>query len=434
MAGINTRRSMRVYQVLGVIGLLLIAGSLGAWAALAKIQGAVIAPGVLVVESYTKKVQHKEGGIIAQIDVKEGDLVKAGQLLIRLDATEARAELGVVNTALFENLAKQARLRAQLSNADKVKYSSELTKRANEPDVADLMSTQENLFKSEMAAIRSRKDQLDERVRQLDDEIDGLAAQLASKKRQIDLIAGELKDLEKLHKQGLVPTTRILALKREKSRLEGELGQYTSSIAQSKGKISETKLQMIQIDDDARRRDLSDLRDADAKVLEMLDRRLALQSKLRRTDIVAPQDGYVHQLVVHTIGGVITPGELLMQIVPDLDEIVIEAHVQPKDIDQVHIGQKAIVRFPAFDRRTTLELYGEVEHVSADLTQPQNDRPPYFAIRVRMTAEELKKLGDNKLKPGMPAEAFIQTRERTPLSYLLQPLSDQIAHTFREGS
>jgi HlyD family secretion protein len=281
--------------------------------------------------------------------------------------------------------------------------------------------------------LTGRTEQLTERIGQLEQEVAGLAAQYASKKEQTTLVREELENLRQLLKQGLVQANRVFALDRERARLEGEEGELIARIASTKGRISETKLQIIQLDDDARTRTLSDLREAEAGVTETLERRDAAEAKLKRTEVRAPSAGSVHQLAVHTIGGVIAPGADMMAIVPELDELVIDAHVRPEDIDQVNLGQTAQVRFPAFDLRTTPEINGEVVQVAADLTQTSKDTPPYFAVWVRLGPDQIKLLGANKLRPGMPAEAFIQTQERSPLSYFLQPLTDQIAHTFREG-
>lgn len=433
MGNSPTRRTLRKYQLFGLTGLILLFGSLGAWGSLSNIQGAVIAPGVIVVESYVKRVQHREGGIVGEIRVREGDPVKAGEMLLKLDETETRAELEILQSVLDEFEAKRARLIAERDGEDKIVFPESLLSRKDDAAIASMIVGQERLFTTQKASLDGRKEQLNERVGQLEEQITGLHAQVDSKKEQSRLIKDEHKNLKMLQEQGLVPVSRVLALEREAARLDGESGQLVGDIAAAKGRIVETRLQIIQLEDDARTRTLSELREAEARISEVQERRIAAQAKLSRTVIKAPIDGIVHQLAVHTIGGVIAPGETVMQIVPDLDELVIEAHVTPQDIDQVHVTQKAQVRFPAFSQRTTPEVFGEVIHVSADLTRPDAHTPPYFVIRIRLTQDELNRLGDVKLKPGMPAESFIQTGERRPLDYLLQPFTDQIARTFREG-
>jgi len=426
-------RSLRRYQIAGFVGSGLLLGVIGLWSVLASIQGAVIAPGVTVVETYLKRIQHRDGGIIAEITVKEGERVGAGQVLVRLDETDTRAELAILQGTLDELSAKRARLVAERDDEAEIQFPEALLSGTADPRIADLLAGQRKLFSVQKAALAGRTEQLTERVGQLEQEISGLAAQYASKKEQTVLVREELANLRKLLQQGLVEVNRVFALDRERARLEGEEGELVASIAAAKGRISETKLQVIQITDDARTRSLSDLREAEAGIAETTERLIASGAKLARMEIRAPRAGIVHQLSVHTIGGVIAPGADIMAIVPDLDELVIDAQVRPEDIDQVNIGQAAQVRFPAFDQRTTPEINGEIVQVAADLTRASEDSLPFYAVRVRLGPEQIKLLGANKLKAGMPAEAFIQTHERTPLSYFLQPLTDQVAHTFRES-
>jgi HlyD family secretion protein len=430
---LETRKSMRNYQLVGVLGLIVVAGGIGAWAALSSIQGAIIASGVTRVETSSKKIQHREGGIIRKIAVKEGQLVKAGDLLIELDQTEAKARHSIVASLVVEGLAQKARLEAMRDETAKITFPAELLDRQSEPTIAGLITAQQKLFAAQRAAQKGRQEQLEQRIEQLKEEIAGLKSQTVSRKEQVDLITRELVDLTKLQKKGLVPVTRLLALQRQKANLEGQQGQLVANIAQTKSRIGETRLQIIQLNDDVRSKTLAELRDVNAKLKESRERAIALTAVLSRTKINAPRTGYVHQLAFHTIGGVIGPGQVIMNIVPELDDLIIEARVKPQDIDSIHISQKARIRFPSFNARTTPEVSGSVFHVAADLTQVDNQTPPFFAIKVKIKKSELEKLGkDNKLIPGMPAETFIQTRARTPLSYLIQPLRDQIMRTFRE--
>ena len=428
-----TRLSLRRYQIAGMIGLFVVFGSVTAWAFLSSIHGAIIAPGVTVVELSVKKVQYPDGGIVAQIYVKEGDRVKAGDKLVRMDETQLRSELQIIQSNLLEFRAQRARLIAQRDDADKVTFLDDLESRRNDRVVSEILSGQEKLFATQKAAINGRKDQLNQRVGQLHEQIDGLKAQVKSNREQARLIKKELDSLQGLLKDGLVPLTRVLSLQREAARLEGESGQRTADIAAAEGRISETKLQMIQLDDDSRTKALTDLRDADARIAELTERKVAAEAKLKRTLVLAPRSGWVQQLAVHTIGGVTAPGEIIMLIVPDLDALVIQAHISPKDIDQIHVGQDAMIRFPSFNQRTTPQVHGQVVQIDADITQPKDNTHPFFGARLKLTQTELEKLGRVELKPGMPAEAFIRTGERSPISYLLQPLTDQIARTFREG-
>jgi HlyD family secretion protein len=426
-------RALRRYQWAGFYGLALLVGGLGAWVTLTAIQGAVIAPGVIVVETHLKRIQHRDGGIVTEIAVKEGDRVEAGEILLRLDETDPHAELSIVEATLDELHAKRARLLAERDDLGEIEFPVEVTSRNAGKRLADILLGQRRLFTTQRAALKGRVEQLTERIGQLEQEAVGLTAQYTAKKEQTRLVRQELDNLKLLLAKGLVQANRVFALDRERADLEGAEGGLIAQIAGTKGRISEIRLQMIQLDDDARTKTLSDLRDAEAAIAEAEQRRIAASARLERTAIRAPRQGYVHQLAVHTIGGVISPGADIMAIVPDLDQLVIDVHVRPEDIDQVTVGQTAQLRFPAFDQRTTPEVMGEVMQVDADLTTPPDQQASYFGVRVALDSDQVKLLGSNKLKPGMPAEAFIRTKERSPFSYLLQPLTDQIAHTFREG-
>lgn len=428
----SPEQSMKRYQWAGCLAILLVLGSLGAWASLTSISGAVIASGTVVVESNTKRIQHLEGGIVAEILVQEGDTVAAGDHLLRLDRTDAQSELSILDSAHLELLAKIARLRAERDFSKDIDFDEELLSRQIEPEVGALMSGQQRLLQTQNAAIQGRLDQLDERIEQYEDEIKGQVAQQAAKDAQTAYITEELSDLQFLISSGLVPKSRVLALQREQARLGGESGQLSSEMAQISGRISETRLQAIQITDDFRARALDELRDAEARLSEYRERRNAVLARLRRTDIIAPRSGLVHELLVTTIGAVIAPGETVMHLVPEGDPLVVEARVRPQDIDQIVHGQNALLQFPNANTKLTPQINGEVIRISADLSQPGGDVAPFYTIRLRLPEAEESKLGPLVLRPGMPVEAFLQTAERSPLSYLLRPFSDQLRHAFRE--
>lgn len=429
---VNTDRSLRRHITAGFLSMIIMLGLAGGWSVYADISGAVIAPATLMVESYSKKIQHKEGGIVKEILVKDGDRVVAGQDLIILDDTDTKSDLGIIEALLVEFFTKRARLEAQRDDATTIVYPDEVIARQSEPDVARVMLGQQNLFDSRAAALHGKLEQLTKQVGQLSEQIGGLSSQEDSKAAQTELIDEELGNLKKLRKQGLVPATRVLAMQRERARLGGEIGEIVASKASAEAKIAEIKVQMIQIQDESRSQTLTELRDVESRISELQERRLAARAKLARTAIKAPIAGDVYQLNLHTIGGVIAPGEGLMLLVPDADELVLQAQVFPKDIDQVMVGQKAMVRFPSLNARLTPEIGAEVIQVSADISRVDQTTPPFYAVRLRIPHAELAKLGEAKLKPGMPAEAFIQTSAHSPISYLLKPLADQIAHTFRE--
>jgi HlyD family secretion protein len=428
----STDRSLRRFQIVGFTSIFAIVGVFGAWSALANIQGAVIAPSVVTAESFNKKIQHKEGGIVREIRVKDGDVVTTGQELVILDDTETKAELAIVSALITELVTKRARIEAQRDGLGEIVFPAEIIARQDDPVVAKIMRGQVTLFNARQGAISGKMEQLRKQIGQLNEEIAGLQAQQKSTEEQIGFIKDELSGLKKLEKQGLVQVSRVLAMEREAARLEGQRGDLVASKARAEGKIGETKVAMIQVEEEDRAQYLSELRDVESKLAELQERQVAASSKLGRMIIRAPQDGTVYQTAVHTIGGVIAPGEPILLILPKGDELVLQAQVSPQDIDQVHEDQEALVRFPSLKDRFTPEIKAKVINVAADVTQAEKNTPPFYAVRLKLEPHEAAQLGSHTLKPGMPAEAFIQTDARTPLAYLLKPLTDQLAHTFRE--
>jgi len=426
------RQSIRHHLMFGLTVVLVLAGGLGGWAATAKISGALIAPGSVVVDSNVKKVQHPTGGVVGEVRVHDGDIVKAGDVLVRLDDTVPRASLAIVKKGLNGAYARAARLEAEQQNKDSIQFPPVLTDAADDPDVKEMMRNETKLFDVRNAARVGQKAQLRQRIDQLQEELAGLSAQEAAKGKEIDLIQGELSGVRELYEKKLVPLSRVTQLERDAARLDGDRGQLVAAAAQTKGKITETELQIIQIDKD-RETDVSkDLRETNDKIGELVERKVTAEDQLRRIDIRAPQDGTVLQLNVHTVGGVITAGDTIMLIVPQTDNLSVEAHVNPQDIDQVQVGQRALLRFTAFNQRTTPELNGVVSLVSPDTTTDQRTGQSYYTIRVAMPPEEIARLGDVRLIPGMPAECFVQTGDRTMMSYLVKPLQDQLMRAFRE--
>ena len=430
MTPLNTDSSLRRFQIIGYISIVVMVGVFGGWSVLTLINSAVIASATIVAESNTKKIQHMEGGIVRKILVKDGDRVELGMDLVILDDTDTKAELGIVESLLTENIAKRARLEAQRDNTTAIEFPIELN--AREPEVARIMQGQKRLFESRLAAINGKLEQLNQQIDQITEQVSGLEAQITAKERQIALIKDELIDLKGLQKKGLVANSRILAMEREQANLEGGRGELIASKASAAAKIGEVKLQVLQVSEEDRAQSLSDLREAEGKIAEYRERKLAAAARLGRMSIKAPITGDIYQVAVHTIGGVISPAEVLMLIVPEADELILQAQVLPQSIDRIAVGQRANVRFPAFNARLTPEIGAEVTQISADTSRADQNSPPFYVVRLRIPAEELAKLGGKKLKTGMPAEAFIQTEAQTPITYLLKPLMNQIAHTFRE--
>jgi HlyD family secretion protein len=428
----GAQRSIRLHLITGLVVVLVLAGGFGGWASTVPISGALIAPGSVVVDSNVKKVQHPTGGVVGEVRAHDGDLVKAGDIVVRLDETVVKASLAIVVKTLNGLYARAARLEAEQRGSDKIKFPAALTDRADDPDVKDVIASETKLFDVRVNGRVGQKAQLRERITQLNDEIAGLQAQEASKDKEIALVEKELVGVRQLYDQHLVQMTRLTTLERDQARLSGERAQYISSRAQAKGKITETELQIIQVDKDMLSDVSKDLRETNDKIGEFVERKVTAEDQLRRIDIRAPQDGMVLQSTVHTVGGVITAGDAIMMIVPQADALSVEAKVNPQDIDKLQIGQKTMLRLSAFNQRTTPELNGVVARVSADVTTDQRTGQSYYTIRVSMPPEEIQRLGDVKVIPGMPVEAFVQTGDRTMLSYLMKPLSDQFMRAFRE--
>ena len=430
-ASTNDRQICR-YLVAGFGALALLVGGVGGWAATASLNAAVIAPGAIAVDTNSKRIQHPDGGVVGKISVHEGQLVREGDLLLRLDDTVTRANLMVVDGQLISLAARRARLEAERGDLPAIYAARELVGRESEPAVAQAIGGERDLFVARKRGRDGQTAQLSERIRQTREEVVGLDAQIGAKSAEVALIGSELAGVETLAAKGLAPTTRVTALKRENTRIEGERGQLVAEVARAKGRISETELQILQVDRDFRTEIAKELRDTETQLGEATEKKIAAEDRLRRVDIRAPRGGFVHQLAVHTIGGVVAPSDVLMFIVPKEDVLTLETRVGPNDIDQLALGQQAIVKLSGLNQKTTPELAGVVDRIAADLTHEKETGQSWFAVRVKLPAEELARLGTIKLIPGMPAEVFVQTGARTALSYLIKPLTDQFSHAMRE--
>lgn len=428
----DPRQAIRQLNLIGFSIIMVMVGGIGGWAATSKLSGAVIAPGTIVVESTVKKVQHPTGGIVGELFVKEGDSVKAGQIVLRLDDTVTKATLGMVRSQLDELTVRDARLVAERDGVDAIVIVDYVVDRGADVALAAALAAETRLFGSRRETRNGQKAQLRERIAQTNQEIAGLHAQLEGKRKEIEFVGEELVGVIELFKKNLIPIIRYMQLQRDQARLQGELGNLFAETARARVKISETELQIIQIDHDFRTDVLKDLRETQGKIGEFKERFTAALDQLKRVDIRAPQDGIVHQLAVHTADAVVSSGETIMVIVPNLDELVIEAKVAPQDIDQLALGAKTVVRIMAGNQRTTPELEGVLSRISADLMREQQTNQPYYLIRATLEPEQVRRLGSLKLVPGMPVEVFTQTQERTALQYVIKPLLEQIARTFKE--
>lgn len=430
----NAHKSIRRLTRAGLVVVLLLVGVVGGWAFATEISGAVLASGSVVVDSNVKKVQHLAGGIVGEIRARDGEHVRAGEIVVRLDETITRANLAIVTKGLNELTARKARLLAERDETKSVRFPAELLAAAAvDPEVTYLIESELKVFQLRHAARSGQKSVLGERMVQLQEEIVGHQAQAASKEKEIAFITRELEGAKELWLKNLMPITKLTSLEREATRLSGERAQLLANIAQAKGRISEISMQVLQIDRDASSEVSRELREIEGRIGELTERRIAAEDQMRRIDIRAPQDGVVHQSAVHTVGGVISPGEVLMLIVPGTDNLAVEARVAPQDIDQLWIGQPALLRFSAFNQRTTPEITGAVERISADITKEDRTGQTFFTVRISLSPSEVAQLGEVKIVPGMPVEAMIKTADRKVISYLVKPLQDQIARAFREN-
>lgn len=423
----------RPYILAGLAILAVMIGGFGTWAAVAPLSGALVAPGVVTVETNRKTVQHLEGGIVLELRAREGDVVQRNDVLIRLEDTRVKAQLAVIDGRLEVLMAREARLAAERDDADRIAFPEALRRRMSAPKVAEILRGQSEVFAARRSAFQGSISVLEQRAAQLREEIHGLQAQHAAKARKIEIIVKELRDLRELYEKGLVPRPRMLALEREKERLVGETGQHLADVARAEKAIGETELQTVQLRHTTRETAVTELREVEAEIFDLAERRVVFQDELERIEIRAPQAGQVVGVSVHTVGAVIKPGQPLMDIVPREDRLVVEARLRPEDVDKVAPGSKAHVRFSAFDRDTTPEVSGEVTTVSADRLTEQTGQEPYYAVRVSIAADQVARLGQLQLRAGMPAEVFIQTGDRTALSYLMKPFSDALRRSFNDG-
>jgi HlyD family secretion protein len=426
--------SIQRYMIVGMAIVAFVTFGIGGWAATSELTGAVIGQGVLVVDSSVKKVQHLTGGVVAELRVREGDKVKAGDILVRLDETQTLANATIISKNFDDLLARQARLESERDNMDRITFPKVLLDRARDTstEAARAMTAEKSLFDLRRQARSGQKAQLMERSAQLQEEIKGYLGQVDAKQKEVEFIRQELEGVRTLFQKNLVPMNRLTALERDSARIDGERSQLSGAIAQSKGKMAEIALQIIQIDQDLRTEVGKDLIEAQSKISELAERKTAAVDQLNRIDIRAPQSGRVHQMTVHTVGGVITPGEPIMMIVPDADALAVEVKIAPRDIEQVYVGQAASMRFAAFDQKTTPGIEGEVSMVSAETTLDQRTGASYYTARVLLSPEQVAKMGDAKLLPGMPVDVFIKTPGRTAFSYLIKPLRDQAERAFKE--
>ena len=430
---LNTEEAVSRHLRIALAAIFFLGGTATAWSVAVRLDSAVVTQGTVVVESNVKKVQHPTGGVIGAVNVREGQRVTEGDVVVRLDETATRAALGIVINDLTASRARVARLTAERMGATRITFPADLITRASaDIDVKGVIEGEMQMFATRITTRNGQKAQLTERIGQLRQEIMGLIDQQKSVEIQLKVARDELSGVRTLEAKGLTTKPRVTALEREIARNDGVLGDTIARISSSRGKIAETELQVLQLDKDLASEVAKDQREAETKIGELQERKVTAEDQLKRIDIRAPITGIVHQLSVHTVGGVVNQTEPLMLIVPELDRLIVEVRIQPQDIDQVHKGQPARVRFTAFNQRTTPEVHGTLFRVAADLTKEQQTGQSYFIGAIAIDETELRRFDGQKLIPGMPADAFIKTGERTMASYLVKPLTDQMQRSIRE--
>ncbi len=430
----RSRAALSISRYMKLAGLLILVlmGGVGGWAVMTNIAGAVVASGVFVVDSHIKTIQHSTGGIVGEILVKEGQKVAAGDTLMRLDGTQAVANLDVVKKRLREFYIRLARLEAERDNMPDIAFPQDVLAMTNNVEVMAAVKNEKRLFLFRKKAREGQKEQLLERIAGYENEILGLGVQETAYERGIILISDELNNLKRLQKDGFVTARRLNELDRDVVGLRGAKGEAIASRAKATGQIAETKLQILQIEQELRSEVTAEIRDLQGQIGEFKAREVVAEDTMQRLSILAPQDGIIHHLSSHTIGGVVSPGDPIMQLVPYTDTLTLDVKITPQDIDQIWLGQKSVIRLSAFNQRTTPEINGMVDRIGADLTQDEVTGLSFYTIRITVPGPEMDVLGDLSVVPGMPAEVFLQTNERPVISYLLKPLTDHLSRAFRE--
>lgn len=425
---------MRKPLLIGWISILIIIGGLGFWAVQTRISGAVVATGRVEVQQQRQVVQHLDGGIVDNILIKEGDTVEAGQPLIQLDGVLLQAELTIVEGQYFEILARRGRLEAERADEEKIVFPEELVSAAvNSDRLSNLIDGQRDLFVARRDTLRQSLDQLEKQSDQVSSQIVGIDAQLVALDRQRELIGKELKDQETLLSRGLTQASRVLELQRAAARLDGQIGELQASRASAETQQTGIDIERLKLGAEQREGAETALRDLGYRELELSERRRSLSEQFSRLEIRAPASGIVYDLQVTTPRSVIRPADPLMYIVPQDRPLVINAQIATINIDEVEVGLPVALRFSSFSSRTTPEIDGKLSRVSADALIDDSTGAPYYLAEVVIAPEELGKLDSLELVPGMPVEVFIQTGERSPMSFLIKPLADYFNRAFREG-
>lgn len=425
-------RAIRRYMLLAGVTLGSLVIGVGGWAATMNISAAVIGSGVVGVEGNTKKIQHRQGGIVRDIRVSNGTMVHAGDILMRLDGIEASINLAATIKEMNRLDARRLRLIAERDGADELIDPLQQMPRLDDRQFTEGLKSETSLFRARREQIESKADQLKEQIGQIEQQRDGMRQRLLSNAEESTWSERQAQKIENLAKEGLVQFSRLADAKRTVAQLSGQRSQLLSEEATAGKRIIEMELQIAQLGKDKRSEVLTDLLDTEGRLAKLEEQRLVLEDQIAHLDIRAPVDGIVHQLSMHTVGGFLSLGETAMNIVPTRDMLTVDMRIRPSDVDQVAIGRPTRLRFSAFNQRTTSEIEGRLESLSPDVSVDEQTGETWYSARIAISPDERAKLGNLALIPGMPVEAYIKSEPRTVLAYLMKPISDQMERAMRE--
>ncbi|MBC6436873.1 MAG: HlyD family type I secretion periplasmic adaptor subunit [Rhodobacteraceae bacterium] len=425
--------SVRKPMILGMLSLAVLLGGFGSWAVFSNLAGAVIASGQIEVDQNRQVLQHPEGGVVIELAVEEGEHVREGQVLVRLDASEIASGYAVVRAQLNEIRARRARLEAERDGQAEVLFSAALLSAAMaSAELADILSGQLNLFAARRDTLDRGIDQLNRRTEQIASQIEGLSARRAALERQQELIREELESQQDLLDRGLAPAARVLALEREDANLLGNIGDIDARIAQAQERSTEIEIAILQLETEQREEVIAELQQVRVREEELAERARTLGHQLEQMDMRAPVSGLVYGMTVYGPRSVVRPAEPVLFVVPQDRPLVISARVEAIHVDQVFVGQDVVLRFPVFDIKTP-DVYGLVTRISADAFVDEVTGFGFYETQIILNDGEAERLGDVILLPGMPVEAFIRTEDRSPIAYLVRPLTDYFNRAFRES-
>ncbi|MFC0199807.1 HlyD family type I secretion periplasmic adaptor subunit [Paracoccus rhizosphaerae] len=431
---VDNRWPVRGPIIAGLVAVIVLVGGFVAWAMATQISGAVVASGQVEVEQQRQIVQHPDGGVVEAIAVSEGESVKAGDLLLSLDGTLLQTEHTIVEGQYFEVLARRGRLEAERADADDITFPQLLVEAAEgSAELRALMEGQASLFRTRLETLRQSLDQLAKQSDQVDAEVEGIDAQITALAAQRELIGEELTDQRSLLDRGLAQSSRVLSLEREAARLDGQLGALQADRAAALIRQTELEIQRLRLTAERREQAETELRDLGYRELELAERRRSLLEQISRLEIRAPVSGLVYNMQVTTPRSVVRPADPLLYVIPQDRPLVIGARVSTINIDEIQLGQPVVLRFSAFSSRTTPEIDGRLDRISADALIDEATRTPYYRAEISIPPQELDKLGELALVPGMPVEVYIQTGDRSPMAYLVKPLADYFNRAFRES-